>query len=186
MKLKSLLFFVFFVSCATNQANSAGPFRLSSTDIKGGSMIGNKHVFNSFGCSGENVSPQLSWGNAPKETKSFAITVYDPDAPTGSGWWHWALVNIPATYFEIPAGFGEDDSFKLKDGILQVRNDFGGFKFGGPCPPKGDKAHRYIFTIYALKTEKLDLEKSATAALAGFMINQNVLAKTSFTSKYKR
>jgi Raf kinase inhibitor-like YbhB/YbcL family protein len=135
---------------------------------------------------GENISPQLSWTRAPKGTKSFALTVYDPDAPTGSGWWHGSLVNIPATYSELPAGFGRDDSFKLQDGILQVRNDFGVYKFGGPCPPKGDKAHRYIFTLYALKTDKIELESSATAALAGFMINQNILAKTSFIAKYKR
>jgi Raf kinase inhibitor-like YbhB/YbcL family protein len=143
-------------------------------------------VFNSFGCSGENVSPQISWSNVPAGTKSFAVTVYDPDAPTGSGWWHWLVVNIPTSYKSLPANFAAQDSFALKDGIAQVRNDFGTYKFGGPCPPQGDKPHRYIFTIYALKTDKLDLSESSTAALAGFMINRNVLAKAQFSARYGR
>jgi hypothetical protein len=187
MKFKSLLFAVFFVSCQANHALSASaPFKLTSSDLKPGSMIENKHVFNNFGCKGENISPQLSWVNAPKETKSFAVTVYDPDAPTGSGWWHWVVANIPANYIELPAGFGSDENFKTKDGIIQIRNDFSANKFGGPCPPEGDKAHHYIFTVYALKAYKLDIEENATAALAGFMINQNVLDKASFTARYKR
>ena len=95
-------------------------------------------------------------------------------------------VNIPASYAKLPTNFSAEDKFKTTDGISQVRNDFGTYKFGGPCPPKGDKAHRYIFTIYALKSEKLDVPETATAALAGFMINQNVLAKSSFEALYGR
>jgi hypothetical protein len=185
MKLKSLLFMAFFVSCATNQAD-AKAFKIMSADVKSQSMIENKHVFKGFGCDGGNISPQISWMNAPKETKSFALTVYDPDAPTGSGWWHWLVVNIPANHTSIPANFGSENKFKLKDGIMQVHNDFGVYNFGGPCPPKGDKAHRYIFSIHALKVEKLEIEKSATPALAGFMINQNSLGRASFTAYYKR
>lgn len=183
MKNFILLFSLFFVSCSVSHANT---FKIKSSEIKYGAKIGENHVFDGFGCSGKNISPQISWKDAPKDTKSFAITVYDPDAPTGSGWWHWLAVNIPTTYTEIPSNFGATDKFALNDGILQIRNDFGVHKFGGPCPPKGDKKHRYIFTIHALKVEKLELDKNATAALAGFMINQNSLKKTSFMAFYGR
>lgn len=186
MKKISLLFTLIFVSCSTNQAFSDSAFRIKSSDIKANSTITNKHVFDGFGCSGENISPQISWQNAPKETKSFALTVYDPDAPTGSGWWHYVAINIPTKYSKLPANFGAENKFKTTEDISQIRNDFGAYKFGGPCPPKGDKPHRYIFTIYALKAEKLEVPETATAALAGFMINQNVLAKASFEAVYGR
>ena len=186
MKFKSLLFTLLFVSCSVSHAKGVERFTLKSADLKPNSTISNKNVFNGFGCSGENISPQLSWVHAPKETKSFAVTVYDPDAPTGSGWWHYVAINIPANYIELPAAFGAEDKFKTKDGINQVRNDFGIHKFGGPCPPQGSKNHHYIFTIHALKVEKLDVPETATAALAGFMIKQNSLAQASFTAMYKR
>lgn len=181
-KLAPLLLSILFVSCSMNQANS---FSITS-NIKPNSTISHEHVFNGFGCLGKNISPEISWKNPPKGTKSFALTVYDPDAPTGSGWWHWSVINIPANYDVFPANFGYKNSFSLEANINQIRNDFGNYSFGGPCPPKGDKKHRYIFTIHALKTEKIDLDKSATAALAGFMINQNTLAKSSFTAFYSR
>lgn len=184
MKFKSLFLVAFFVSCSINSANAK--LQISSLNISPNSTISNKHVFKGFGCSGENISPQISWNNAPIGTKSYALTVYDPDAPTGSGWWHYVAINIPATYSELPANFGATNSFKTKDGINQVRNDFGIYNFGGPCPPQGDKKHRYFFTIHALKVEKLDVPESATAALAGFMINQNTIAKASFAGYYGR
>lgn len=183
MKFLPLFLTAFFVSCSMSYA---AEFSLKSTDLKHGQTLGKKHVFNGFGCSGKNISPQISWENAPAETKSFAFTVYDPDAPTGSGWWHWVVVNIPANYTKLPANFGTENKFKLKDDITQVRNDFGIFNFGGSCPPKGDKPHRYIFTIYALKTDKINLEEGATAALAGYFIHQNILAESSFEAYYGR
>ncbi len=186
MKFKSLLFSLLFVSCSVSQAQSADEFLIKSSDIKPNSTITNQHVFNGFGCEGKNISPQISWKNAPKEAKSFALTVYDPDAPTGSGWWHYLAVNIPTTYKNLPANFAKQNQFKIEDNISQIRNDFGIYNFGGPCPPKGDKPHRYIFTIFALKVEKLEVPESATAALAGYMINQNALAKASFEATYGR
>jgi Raf kinase inhibitor-like YbhB/YbcL family protein len=183
MKLFSLILTVFFVSCSLSHAKA---FKIMSPQLKYGGIIPEVHVFDGFGCEGKNVSPQLDWKGAPKGTKSFALTVYDPDAPTGSGWWHWVVVNIPANFRELPIDFGAQDKFSLNNGILQVRNDFGAYKFGGPCPPKGSKKHRYIFTIHALKVDKLDLDKNATAAFAGFMINQNTIAKANFMSFYKR
>jgi len=186
MKFKPLFLVFFFLSCSTSHALSNKEFSIKSSDIDSHSVISEKHVFKGFGCSGKNVSPQISWKNAPEGTKSFALTVYDPDAPTGSGWWHWVVANIPTTYKSLPANLGSQDAFAIKDGMTQVRNDFGVYKFGGPCPPQGDKPHRYIFTIHALGVDKLPLESGATAALAGFMINKNTLAKASFEARYGR
>ncbi len=183
MKKISLIITLFFVSCSMSQAAT---FSVKSTALEDGGVIPSKYVYNNFGCSGKNISPQISWQNAPLETKSFAVTVYDPDAPTGSGWWHWLVINIPKKYTELSQNFGEKNQFNLADGIMQVRNDFGVFNFGGPCPPLKDKPHRYVFTVYALRAERLDLNEGATAASAGFMINQGVLAKASFTAYYGR
>ena len=166
-------------------AQAAG-FSLSSPDIKAGSKIANAHVFNGFGCTGENKSPALKWSGAPKGTKSYVVTVYDPDAPTGSGWWHWVVINVPADASEIAAGAGSADGAALPKGASQGRTDFGAAAWGGPCPPVGDKPHHYVFTIYALKTDKLDIPADATAALTGFMTHANALGKASFTALYGR
>ena len=166
-------------------AQAAG-FTLSSPDIKPNATMDKKFEANVFGCSGENKSPVLKWSGAPKAAKSFAVTTYDPDAPTGSGWWHWVVVNIPADVTELPADAGASGGANLPKGASQVRTDFGAAAWGGACPPQGDKPHRYIFTVYALKTDKLDIPGDATAALAGFMINANQIGKASFTGKYGR
>lgn len=170
---------------AAPQAQAAG-FKLSSPDIKTGGKIPKSFEFNGFGCAGDNKSPALKWSGAPKDTKSFAVTVYDPDAPTGSGWWHWMVINIPANVTELPGNAGAANSTTLPAGATQSRIDYGVNAWGGVCPPQGDKPHRYIFTVHALKVEKLDVPADATAALTGFMINANTLAKTSFTAKYGR
>jgi len=166
-------------------AHAAG-FKLQSPTIKPGSMLTDAQVFKGFGCEGKNVSPALKWSGAPAGTRSFAVTVYDPDAPTGSGWWHWVVYNIPAATTELPEGAGSADGKGLPAGAVQGRTDFGAPGFGGACPPKGDKPHRYIFTVHALKTDKIDVPPDATAALVGFMINANRLGSASFTAKYGR
>jgi Raf kinase inhibitor-like YbhB/YbcL family protein len=158
----------------------ADNFTLSSSDLKG--QLTNKQVFSGFGCSGENISPELSWKDAPKGTKSFAVTVYDPDAPTGSGWWHWLAFDISKDKMTLPSGFGNSES---KDAIQSI-TDYGKTGFGGACPPAGDKAHRYIFTVHALDVETLGLDKNANAALVGFYINFHSLAKASLISYYGR
>ncbi|HMA09995.1 MAG TPA: YbhB/YbcL family Raf kinase inhibitor-like protein [Ramlibacter sp.] len=173
------------LAAALSVGHAAG-FTLSSPDIKPNSTIAKKFEFNGFGCSGENKSPALKWSGAPKDTKSFAVTVYDPDAPTGSGWWHWSVINIPADVAELPADAGAAGGASLPKGATPVRIDFGVAAWGGVCPPPGDKPHRYIFTVYALKTDKLDIPADATAALAGFMISANQIGKASFTAKYGR
>ena len=166
-------------------ANAAG-FMLSSPTIKPNSVLSQDQVFNGFGCSGKNISPALKWSGAPKETKSFAVTVYDPDAPTGSGWWHWVVYNIPADANELAEGAGNAAGTFMPKGAVQGRTDFGAPGFGGACPPAGDKPHRYVFTIYALKTEKLDVPMDASPAMVGFMINASKIDKAGFTAKYGR
>lgn len=167
-------------------AGQAAAFKLESPDIKSGATIDKKFEANVFGCTGENKSPALRWSAAPKDTRSFAVTVYDPDAPTGSGWWHWSVINIPATVMELKPDAGNASNANLPSGARQVRIDYGVAGWGGMCPPPGDKPHRYVFTVHALKTDKLDIPADATAALAGFMINANSIGKASFTAKYGR
>lgn len=164
----------------------AKDFTLSSPQIKPGATLTDAQVFNGFGCSGGNVSPALAWRNAPEGTKSFALTVYDPDAPTGSGWWHWVVYNIPANVNSLPEGAGSGDFAALPAGASQGRTDFGSTGFGGACPPVGDKPHRYIFTVHALKAERLEIPEGATAALIGYMINANKLGSAGFTAYYGR
>lgn len=159
---------------------------LTSPDIVPNGTISPKYTFNNYGCKGQNISPELKWKDIPNGTKSFAVTVYDPDAPTGSGWWHWMVVNIPTNYTSLPANFGKSDRFNLKDGIIQVHNDFGIHMYGGPCPPVGDKPHKYVFTVYALKVEKLDVLDSATTASIGFMIYGNTIEKNNFSGFHGR
>src|SRR5205823_2757311 len=150
----------------------------SSPQFSEGATLKDEQVFNGFGCTGKNVSPEIEWKDAPAGTKSFALTVYDPDAPTGSGWWHWVIVNIPATETKLKAGAGNPAKKAAPKGSLQTRTDFGKPGWGGPCPPPGDKPHHYVFTLHALKVDKLPLDKDASGAMAGFYLGQNTLAKT--------
>jgi len=179
------------LSCAalamlSGAALAAGTFALESPQVKPNSTIAEAQVFKGFGCEGGNVSPALSWSNAPAGTKSFALTVYDPDAPTGSGWWHWVMFNIPANVTSLPLGVGNPASGQTPKGAVQSKTDFGKPGYGGPCPPKGDKPHRYIFAVYALKVDKIDADENASGALVGFMLNANKLDKASFTATYGR
>src|SRR6185369_10126567 len=165
--------------CIGSTAVQAKDFTLMSPTIKSNATLTEEQVFNGFGCSGKNLSPALKWTVGPKGTQSYAVTVYDPDAPTGSGWWHWVVYDIPASVTELAAGAGSHASKLLPADATQGRTDFGSHEFGGACPPKGDQPHRYIFTVHALKTEKIDVPADASAALVGFMINANRLAKAS-------
>jgi len=166
-------------------AFAAGKFTLTSADVKPNQPLSDQQVYAGFGCTGANVSPQLSWANAPKETKSFVVTIYDPDAPTGSGWWHWVVFNIPAAATELAQGAGSGKA-ALPDGAVQGRTDYGAPGFGGACPPPGDKPHRYVFTVWALKVEKLDLTPDASAALVGYMTRANSLGSATFAATYAR
>ncbi len=164
------------------QTLMADNFTLISTDLKG--QLTKAQEFNSFGCSGQNSSPELHWVNPPKGTKSFALTVYDPDAPTGSGWWHWLVINIPLSTKEIQTNASATKS--LPKGAIETMTDFGSAKFGGACPPKGDKPHRYVFTVYALDVDKLKLTEKSDSALVGYMIQSHMIQKASIISYYQR
>ena len=161
-------------------------FRISSTAFQPNGTIQPEQVFDGWGCAGRNVSPALQWSGAPAGTKSYAVTVYDPDAPTGSGFWHWQIFNIPAGVTELAAGAGDPTRGLAPAGSVQGRNDYGPIGYGGPCPPPGDKPHRYVFTLFALKVPKLDLDATASAAVIGFNLNANVLEKASVTAHYGR
>jgi hypothetical protein len=178
---------LFAAGLALAASAHAQQFKLGSADIKPNGTIADEQVFNGFGCTGKNISPALSWSGAPKGTKSFALLVHDPDAPTGgAGWWHWVMINIPVAATELPKGAGKSDGSALPAGAAQINTDFGGPGWGGPCPPVGDKPHRYNFTLHALKVDKLELPQGATASLAGFMVNANSIGKATVTGKYGR
>ncbi len=165
----------------------AHAFEANSPDVSADKPIGEKFVYNSFGCNGENVSPEIVWGDPPAGTKSFAVLVHDPDAPTGgAGFWHWLVVDIPASARSLPQGAGSADGKKLPAGARQLDNDFGDAAWGGPCPPKGGGAHRYNFTVYALSVDKLDIPAHAKTAVVGFTVNKNALAKATVTARYGR
>ncbi len=167
------------------QADS-GSFRLVSSDLADGGTIAAAQVYNGFGCTGDNVSPALSWSNAPAGTQSYALMVHDPDAPTGSGWWHWVMWNIPATVHALPAGAGNPASAALPAGVMQGNTDFGAPGYGGPCPPAGAAPHHYHFRLYALKVPKLELPANATAAMVGFNVRVNALGSAELTATYSR
>jgi len=164
-------------------------FTVKSSSFKDGDYLGQAHILSAdfgFGCAGGNQSPHLSWSGAPQGTKSFAITCFDPDAPTGSGFWHWLVVNIPPGVTELALDAGNPKAPKLPAGALQTRNDVGTMGYIGPCPPEGDHPHRYLFTVFAVGTDKLQVTADSSAALIGFQLHFNTLAKAAIMGLYKR
>lgn len=180
--------FVFGASLSVPQSANAQSMTLTSPDITDGGTIANEQVFKGFGCTGSNISPALKWSGAPSGTKSFAVSIYDPDAPTGSGWWHWVVFNIPANMTGLPKNAGDVKKKLLPKGVIQSRTDFGADGYGGPCPPKGDPAHHYHITVFAVDVDKLPDAKSdaASAALVGFDLHFHTLAKATLTGLYGR
>jgi hypothetical protein len=170
---------------------AAHGFELKSPDFGPGKPFSEQFLFKGLGCTGSNISPELSWSNPPAGTKSFALMVHDPDAPTGgAGIWHWVVLNIPADARSIAQGAGTGEGAKLPSGSRQIANDYFGFTgtpgWGGPCPPKGQKAHNYVFTLYALGVDKIELPPTATASHAGFMINRAPLGKAVLIGTFGR
>lgn len=163
-------------------------FTVVSDSFKDGDYLHQDHVLSAdfgFGCAGGNRSPHLRWSGAPEGTKSFAVTCYDPDAPTGSGFWHWVMVNIPPSATELALDAGNPNGSKLPAGALLTRTDYGTAAYGGPCPPKGDHPHRYIFTVHAVGAEKLDATADTSAAVIGFQLHFKALAKAAIMGLYK-
>lgn len=161
-------------------------FVLRSPSIAEGQTLDRQFVHHAMGAGGENRSPALSWEGAPAGTRSFALTMYDPDAPTGSGWWHWVVYDLPASATGLPEGAGAAGGAGLPAGAKQGRTDFGSKEYGGAAPPPGHGPHRYIFTLYALNTDKLDVPEDASAAYVGFMIHFAKLGEARLTAKYER
>jgi Raf kinase inhibitor-like YbhB/YbcL family protein len=149
---------------------------LSSADIADGEMLSSAQVANIMGYDGSNFSPQLSWSGFPEGTKSFAITVHDPDAPTGSGFWHWLAVNIPVGVTSLPTGAGSADSTTLPSGVLQIRNDAGTWGYVGSAPPPGEP-HRYVHTVHAVDVDHLDVDADSSAAVVGFNLRFHAIAR---------
>jgi Raf kinase inhibitor-like YbhB/YbcL family protein len=160
-------------------------FELSSEDVAAGGMLAEAHVFNGFGFSGENRSPHLRWSGAPEGTLSYVVNVVDPDAPTGSGFWHWTVVNLAADVTELPTGAGADDA-SLPGSAFHVRNDVGSHGWVGPAPAAGPASHRYIFTVHALDVDSLDVTADTSPAAVGFNLYFHTLARAQFIAEYAR
>ncbi len=176
---------VLTAAMALSVGTLADSFTLTSSDIGAGKTMNKAQEYQGFGCTGDNQSPQLSWRGAPKGTQAFALLVHDPDAPTGSGWWHWQLVNIPANTSELASGAGRADSELLPEGTLTIRNDYGSYDFGGACPPEGHGVHRYQFKLHAL-SKRLALPENPSAALVGYMVNAHSLGMANIEALYER
>src|SRR5690606_5378007 len=140
-------------------------------------------VLNGFGCQGDNQSPHLEWSGAPAGTKSFAVTAYDPDAPTGSGWWHWIVYDLNASVKKLERDSGKEHSTIMPVGAKHGRNDFGFFSYGGACPPAGE-AHRYQFKLHALDIEKLPVNKDASAAMLGYFIQMHSIGTAQIEARH--
>jgi Raf kinase inhibitor-like YbhB/YbcL family protein len=159
-------------------------FDLRSDDIADGQTLSEDQVFDGFGMSGRNISPSLSWSGFPEETRSFAVTCFDPDAPTGSGFWHWLVLGIPASVTKLDKGVAGTNGSGLPDGAFHVRNDYGAKDFGGAAPPAGDPPHRYVFAVHALDVESLDVNDEISPAVAGFNLRFHTIARAILVPVY--
>ena len=186
MKFLSTIFALGLLSFALAAPKQSSPFdkmphvpsfTLTSTDLKDGRQLAQAQMSGIFGAGGQDKSPELSWSGFPKETKSFAITVYDPDAPTGSGFWHWAVKDIPAAINSLPSGAGALNSTALPKEAVQLPNDAGLAQFLGAAPPIGHGKHHYFITVYAVDVATLDIPKTATPAILGFNLFTHTLAR---------
>ena len=158
---------------------SVPSFTLTSEDVRNGEPMEAEFAHDSVG--GANVSPQLAWSDFPAETRSFVVTCFDPDAPTGSGFWHWLLVNLPLSVTQLPRGAGS----AATGGGFSVRNDYGAQGYGGAAPPAGDRPHRYVFAVHAVDVDALDLTADATPAVVGFNLAFHTLARAVIRPTYQ-
>ncbi|MDT7791490.1 MAG: hypothetical protein QOD59_926 [Mycobacterium sp.] len=161
-------------------------FTLTSESVTDGQPLANDQVSGIMGAGGSDVSPQLSWSGFPEETRSFAVTVYDPDAPTASGFWHWAVANLPATVTDLPAGVGDGSSSGFPGDAITLANDAGLKRFIGAAPPQGHGVHRYFIAVHAVKVDKLELDGDASPAYLGFNLFMNAIARAVIHGTYEQ
>lgn len=161
------------------------PFELTSDDVRDGEQLQKPQVSGIFGAGGEDVSPQLAWSGFPASTRSFVVTCFDPDAPTASGFWHWAVVDIPATVTELPRGAGDDQAGRLPAGAFHLRHDGGGAGYIGAAPPPGHGRHHYYFVVHALDVESLGITPDASPAFLGFNLFSHTIARALLVPWYE-
>lgn len=178
MKLRHV-FILSAIALQTTFAAQAADFTVKSKSIAQGATVSAEQYWNNFGCTGGNVMPELQWSGAPEGTRSFAVTFYDQDAPTGSGFWHWVAYDIPATVTSLPGG---KDGGTLPAGAIEGNTDLGKPGYFGPCPPVG-RTHNLVFTVHALKVDKLPVDKGASPALVGFFLTQNRIGEAKLSIK---
>jgi len=177
---------VAFVSAQALNPAAAADFKLTSPDVGPDKPLAQDFIFSGFGCTGGNQSPALSWSGAPAGTKSFAVTLFDPDAMQGRGFWHWMMLNIPADTTALARDAGKNDGSKLPAGAVQIRNGFRALGYSGSCPPPADEPHAYIFTVYALKVAALDVPTDAATPTMLTAIEVNSLSKAALSYHFGR
>jgi Raf kinase inhibitor-like YbhB/YbcL family protein len=163
-----------------------GALEVTSDDVADDARLSQTHVADIMGCEGENLSPHLAWSGAPSGTRSFAVTCFDPDAPTGSGFWHWVLFDLPPETSELARGAGSGSMAALPGGALHARNDAGGLAYVGAAPPEGHGEHRYVFAVHAVGLDSLGLDETASPAYVGFTLAFNTLARGLLIPTYER
>jgi len=160
-------------------------FELTSDDVRDGEQLLQPQVSGIFGAGGEDISPQLSWRGFPEFTRSFAVTCYDPEAPTGSGFWHWAVVDIPGEVTELARGIGDEGGAQLPSGAFQLRNDGGMARYIGAAPPPGHGRHHYYFVVHAVDVESLGIDRDATPAFLGFNLFTHTVSRAMIVAWYE-
>jgi len=182
---KTIVVFTLAMTALVARVAWGEEFSVTSPSVVDGRLT-ERQVLNGFGCAGADLSPALAWSAPPAGTRSFAVTLYDPDASTGSGWWHWVAFNLPADFRQLPEGAGDPQAMMLPVEIVQSRTDFGTARYGGVCPPEQDRPHRYQISVWALDVDRLDLDADASGAMVGFFLHAHALGKATLTATYGR